>query len=170
MRLYYLIIVNLVIVYSFLKNNARKFRCAITLHETSIRNPVQNSSTPIVIIGAGMSGLSCARNLVKGGKCDLILLDSQNNVGGRAQTDKVQGYLLDRGFQVLIDSYPEVSRNLKASKLNLKRFQPGALIKLKDEMHLMADPLRYPSGLMRTIGAPVGTINDKLKVIIPHEL
>ena len=61
---------------------------------------------PIVIVGAGLSGLACAVTLQTHGR-EVLLLEASATVGGRVQTDTVDGFLLDRGFQVYLDAYPE---------------------------------------------------------------
>lgn len=84
----------------------------------------------VVIIGSGMSGLASAKELMASGCNDFIMIDSADGPGGRVRTDNVDGYLLDRGFQVFIDSYPEAKSlfNDDFSDLNLKPFLPGALV------------------------------------------
>ena len=84
----------------------------------------------VVIIGSGMSGLASAKQLMDSGCNDFIIVDSADGPGGRVRTDNVDGYLLDRGFQVFIDSYPEAKSlfNNDFSDLNLKSFLPGALV------------------------------------------
>ena len=61
----------------------------------------------VIIVGAGISGLSCARQLYKSG-CEVTVLEKEDGPGGRVRTDKKDGFLLDRGFQVLLTGYPEV--------------------------------------------------------------
>lgn len=43
----------------------------------------QSKHVEIVIIGAGMSGLSAARHLMKNGRCDFVILEARNRIGGR---------------------------------------------------------------------------------------
>jgi phytoene dehydrogenase-like protein len=79
----------------------------------------------IVIIGAGLAGLACARTLQQAGhSCQL--LESAVEVGGRIRTDRIEGFQLDRGFQVLLEAYPEARRTLDYRRLRLRRFAPGA--------------------------------------------
>ena len=68
-----------------------------------------------VIIGAGLSGLACATELARSGYTDFLVLEAADAPGGRVRTDVVDGYLLDRGFQVFIDSYPGTRRVTCAS-------------------------------------------------------
>lgn len=87
----------------------------------------------MLIIGAGMSGLSCANELMNYNFTDFIILESTDGPGGRVKSDKIEGYLLDRGFQVFIDSYPEALNlfNSDYGDLELKSFLPGALVRYK---------------------------------------
>lgn len=49
--------------------------------------------------------------------------------GGRVRTDKVNGFLLDRGFQIFLTSYPEARAALDYDALQLKPFYAGALVR-----------------------------------------
>ncbi|MDA8746269.1 FAD-dependent oxidoreductase, partial [Rubripirellula amarantea] len=64
-----------------------------------------NPDRPIVIVGAGLAGLSCALKLAEAGRA-VTVLEASNRVGGRVRTDVVDGYTLDHGFQVLLTAYP----------------------------------------------------------------
>jgi phytoene dehydrogenase-like protein len=117
----------------------------------------------VVILGAGIAGLSCARELHSQG-ISCLLLEAGDGVGGRARTDAVEGFLLDRGFQVLLTAYPEAQRMLDYSALRLGRFWPGALIWHGGKMHRFVDPWRRPLSVLDTMRAPVGSLADKMKV------
>ena len=77
------------------------------------------TSPRIVIIGAGLSGLACARVLAKSG-IPFTLIEASNGVGGRVRTDVVDGYRLDRGFQVFLPAYPEARSVLDYEALDLR--------------------------------------------------
>jgi phytoene dehydrogenase-like protein len=120
-------------------------------------------SKPVVVIGAGLSGLCCARLLLKH-NIDVLVLDAQDDVGGRVRTDHVDGFLLDRGFQVLQTAYPEASAQLNYDSLRLDSFDPGALIRTQGRMVEMSDPWRKPSKLLSTAFNGIGTLRDRLKL------
>lgn len=117
----------------------------------------------VVIVGAGMAGLTCARALrAKGVGC--VVLEASDAVGGRVRTDEVAGFRLDRGFQVLLTAYPTARRWLDYAALGLGKFEPGALVATPDGEARVSDPFRCPGGLLETWRAPVGTAGDKLRI------
>lgn len=81
----------------------------------------------VVVVGAGITGLVCARRLHQAG-LDVLVVEASNQVGGRLRTDVVDGYRLDRGFQVYFDAYPHARHELDYSRLNFRVFEPGVLV------------------------------------------
>jgi protoporphyrinogen oxidase len=122
-----------------------------------------SSEAPIIIVGAGMGGLSCAIRLQAAG-LNLRLIDSSDDVGGRVRTDVVDGFLLDRGFQVYLDAYPETSALLDLKALNLRKFEPGALVFNGKRLKRLMDVFRRPASAWTSATAPVGGFIDKLRV------
>lgn len=118
----------------------------------------------VAIIGAGLAGLACARILVEGGK-KVVVFEAADAVGGRIRTDHVDGFLLDRGFQVFLTAYPEAKRWLDYRALDLKTFFNGALIHKGGKLHRLADPFREPKAALATLVAPIGSPMDKLRVL-----
>jgi len=119
----------------------------------------------ITIIGAGISGLTAAVYLHQK-NYSVQILEATDRVGGRIKTDCIDGFRLDRGFQVLLTDYPETKALLDYQKLHLKRFIPGATV-LYDGGHFdIADPFRRPSALVSTLLAPVGSLKDKINIFL----
>jgi phytoene dehydrogenase-like protein len=116
----------------------------------------------VVIIGAGLSGLCCARELQRQG-VGFLLLESCARVGGRIRTDMLEGFRLDRGFQVFLSSYPEAKRNLDYGALQLRAFLPGALVRYDGQFHELTDPWRRPLAAIRSVWSPIGSLTDKLR-------
>jgi phytoene dehydrogenase-like protein len=117
----------------------------------------------VLIIGAGLAGLSCARELEDYG-VSYLLLEASDAVGGRVRTDHVNGFLLDRGFQVFSTAYPEAKRMLDYPALKLHHFSPGAMIRFGGKWHHMLDPFRQPFSALQSLLIPIGTFSDKLRV------
>lgn len=120
-------------------------------------------SADVVVIGAGLAGLCCARELAAAG-LSVSVLEASDAVGGRVRTDHVGGFLLDRGFQVLLTAYPECRRVLDYDKLQLKRFYPGALVRFDGRFHRVADPWRAPEAAIPTLFSPIGSLADKFRI------
>ena len=120
-------------------------------------------SADVVIIGAGLAGLVAARVLEQHGMSPL-LLEASDGVGGRVRSDIVDGFVLDRGFQVLLTAYPEIHRHLDIPALDLRPFEPGALVWRKGKGHVVGDPFRRPTTLLSTSTSPIGTIGDKMRI------
>ncbi|CAN0391727.1 unnamed protein product [Pylaiella littoralis] len=135
------------------------FKSVLTLGVKKKKPP----EVEVAIIGAGVAGLVCARILTRGG-FSVRLLEASDGVGGRVRTDEVEGFLLDRGFQVFIEAYPEPTRQLNYKKLDLQKFDPGAVVRYNGGFHLVSDPIRKPGDILDALAAPVGTLVDKIRV------
>ncbi len=118
---------------------------------------------PVAIVGAGLSGLTCAHYLHQAG-VPVRLYEKTGRTGGRVATDVVDGFRLDHGFQVFLTAYPEAQMLLDYDALDLHPFYDGALVRLNDAFHRLADPIRHPGSAPATLLAPVGTLGDKLRV------
>ena len=129
-----------------------------------IDRPDLRETADVVVVGAGLAGLAAANTLHRAG-CDVAVLEASDGVGGRVRTDVVDGFRLDRGFQVLLTAYPELHTQFDLEALDLRRFEPGALVWNGVSTDLVGDPIRRPRTLLKTAIAPVGTIADKLRIL-----
>ena len=128
----------------------------------SLSSPAQPPQSSVIIVGAGVAGLTAARACAKAG-VRVRLLEASDGVGGRVRTDRTEdGYLLDRGFQVFIEDYPEARRVLDYEQLQLQRFWPGALVLDGESRAAVSDPLRRPQDTLKALLSPIGTPLDKL--------
>lgn len=118
---------------------------------------------PVVIVGGGLSGLCCARVLKQQG-IPFQILEANHRLGGRVWTDEEDGFRLDRGFQVLLTSYPEAAAVLDYNRLRLGRFESGALIRYQGRFQRFSDPWRQPKHLWSTVFSPVASWGDKIRV------
>ncbi|PTL84007.1 NAD(P)/FAD-dependent oxidoreductase [Vitiosangium sp. GDMCC 1.1324] len=118
----------------------------------------------VIVVGAGLAGLTCAR-LLHQAKVKVRVLEASDGVGGRVRTDAVEGFLLDRGFQVFLTAYPEPRRWLDYEALGFQRFFPGARVWRAGRLHQVADPLRRPLRAATHAFNRVGSFTDKLHVL-----
>ena len=124
-----------------------------------------SSPLPVLIVGAGLSGLACAVTLHEAG-IPVQVFEASDGVGGRVRTDLVDGFLLDRGFQVYLSAYPEAGKLLDLEALNLQPFEPGALVFDGSNIHRVMDVFRRPTTMIESALAPVGTFMDKVRVAL----
>ncbi len=118
----------------------------------------------IVIIGAGVSGLTCAKYLKDKG-IEAVILEASDAVGGRVRTDTVDGFKLDRGFQVFLTSYPEAEKLLNYKELRLKNLPSGARIRSGNNFLLMPNPLKDIWTAPQALFSAVGNLFDKMKIL-----
>lgn len=110
------------------------------------------STTEVVIVGAGLAGLTCARMLEEAG-IEVRVLEAADAVGGRIRTDRVDGFLLDRGFQLLNPAYPMVRELIDLDALRLQAFPAGLACRSEraDQLLVVADPRREPQFISQTM-------------------
>jgi phytoene dehydrogenase-like protein len=118
----------------------------------------------VAIVGAGLAGLCCAVRLEQAG-LSVKSLEAEDAPGGRIRTDHVEGFRLDRGFQILLTGYPELVPHFDVKALRLRSFTNGALVRHGGRFHHFSDPFRGSLGNALSIAVdPVVTWNDKLRV------
>lgn len=122
------------------------------------------TTADVVVIGAGLAGLAAATRLRSAGR-SVVVIEASDGVGGRVRTDTVDGFQLDRGFQILLTGYPEVQRQLDLDALDLQPFRPGASLWLDGKGYLVGDPFRDPRSLISTVRSPLGSPVDKLRIL-----
>ena len=114
----------------------------------------------VAVVGAGLAGLTAARRLSDAG-LDVVVLEASDAVGGRVRTDLVDGWRLDRGFQVLNTGYPALAREVDLRALDLRELTRGAIVHRAGERRRLADPRRDPLGALATARASLGTLRDR---------
>ncbi len=136
-----------------------------SVNPVSSSNPSSASTDyPVLIVGAGVAGLTCAVYLKQAG-IQALLVEATDGIGGRVRTDRVDGFQLDRGFQIFLTAYPEAQRLLNYSDLNLQTFRSGALIHDQDEWIKLLNPFKEPLSTFQTLASSVGTVSDKLLIV-----
>lgn len=123
------------------------------------------SQAPIVIIGAGLAGLVCAKELCARGCPDILVLEAAPEPGGRVRTRRTSdGYTLDLGFQVLLDSYPAARRHLNIPALRPRYFESGAILADDARRWIVANPLRHPGDISSTAFGDAFSWWDKIRL------
>jgi protoporphyrinogen oxidase len=120
----------------------------------------------VLVIGAGVAGLTCARGLLRADH-RVTILEADDEVGGRVRSDRVGGFILDRGFQVLFTAYPAARRQLNYHDLDLCAFDPGAIICAGGRRSVLTDPLRDhdPAAVLGAALSMAVTPLDKLRTL-----
>lgn len=117
--------------------------------------------TDVIVIGAGLAGLQCARRLQRNGY-RVTVLEASDAVGGRVRTDLIDGFRCDRGFQVLNPAYPAVKDWIDVEALGLQAFGVGAVIRTSTRTTTLAHPLRHPQHALATLGSRHTPVADLL--------
>jgi hypothetical protein len=123
-----------------------------------------NAEHDVIIVGAGMAGLACARALVAAGREPLVL-ERSHTIGGRVRTDSVDGFLLDHGFQVLPTAYREARAVLDFDRLDLGLFERGAIVRSEGRFRRLADPRHAPVRSLRALAGGVVGVRDGAAVV-----
>lgn len=118
----------------------------------------------VIVVGAGLAGLTCAKVLNEDG-AEVVLFEASDGIGGRVRTDEKEGFLLDRGFQVYFTAYPAARRHLDHEKLNLRPFDPGAVVCRPDGRSVLSDPLRAPLDIVPSLLSKVASFGDKVRTL-----
>ncbi|KAG5029113.1 hypothetical protein JHK87_012627 [Glycine soja] len=153
----------------FLSSSPKRFRFNTQSAQLSpsssspLQSPPLPKTTGVIVIGAGLAGLAAATHL-NSQNIPFLLLEASDAVGGRVRTDIVDGFLLDRGFQIFITAYPEAQKLLNYQSLNLQKFYSGARIFYDGQFHTVADPLRHFWDSARSLTNPIGSPLDKLLI------
>ena len=104
----------------------------------------------VVVVGAGLAGLRCAQVLSSAGR-DVVVLEASDGVGGRIRTDRIDGFLVDRGFQLLNPAYPAVRRWVDVDALGLQPFGAGVAARTETGLDVLGHPLRNPALIPSTL-------------------
>ena len=112
-----------------------------------------------IVVGAGMAGLVAAQHLTEAGKT-VRIIEKGKQAGGRVRTDVVDGYRLDRGFQVLLTAYPEAQRYFDYNALDLREFDSGALVFHGRQHQLFYNSQRHRDRFVETLRSDIATLRD----------
>ena len=118
-------------------------------------------SKPAVVVGAGLAGMNAAIQLQSAGR-EVVVLEAADRAGGRVQSDQIDGFTCDRGFQLINAKYPELATLNILGELDF-RFADRALnIAIDDQSHRLGDPRKYP---FAAFDSATGSIFEKFALI-----
>jgi phytoene dehydrogenase-like protein len=119
----------------------------------------------VIVVGAGLSGLTCAAKLHAEG-VPVLVTEGGERVGGRAISDRHNEFILDRGFQAMLSAYPSAKVALDMGALNLQPFYPGVQIWYKGKFNKFVLPMsKNPLEALTALQAPIGTLTDKTNML-----
>ncbi|PRY17444.1 NAD(P)/FAD-dependent oxidoreductase [Kineococcus rhizosphaerae] len=121
------------------------------------------SSAEVVVVGAGLAGLVCARHLAAAG-IDVLVVEAADAVGGRVRSETIGSFRVDRGFQLLNPAYPEVAKVLDLDALDLQPFDAGVAVHRGGRVSAVRDPRRHPAAVLEALRFPLGTAKEKAAV------
>ncbi|MFL6021733.1 MAG: NAD(P)/FAD-dependent oxidoreductase [Marmoricola sp.] len=115
----------------------------------------------VIVVGAGLAGLACARELSAAG-VPVTVLESEDRIGGRVRTDVVDGFTIDRGFQVLNTAYPALGDFVDLGNLDLRSFPRGVRVRRDGVVHEVPHPLSSPTAAARAALSGAAGLRGKL--------
>jgi hypothetical protein len=118
-------------------------------------------SDKVIVIGAGLAGLSAALTLQEAG-VEVEVHESSNRVGGRVATDLIDGFRLDRGFQLINARYPELIRLEVLKDLDFINASRTIDVSLDNRRYSLGDPR---SNLFLALNAKTGTLTQKFNFV-----
>lgn len=118
-------------------------------------------SDKVIVVGAGLAGLSAAITLQEAG-VNVEVLESSDRVGGRVATDVIDGFRLDRGFQLINSRYPELVRLGIIDELDFVEASRSVEISLGDKRVTLANPRTNP---FSSLNSNSGTLSEKFKFL-----
>lgn len=100
-------------------------------------------SKPVVVIGAGLAGMNAALHLQKAGR-EVVVLEAADRAGGRVQSDLIDGFTCDRGFQLINARYPELAALNILAEIDFRFADRAINVSVDDQLHRLGDPRKYP--------------------------
>ena len=117
------------------------------------------NTADVIVVGAGVAGLAAARELQSQGRT-VIVLESEGHIGGRITTEEVDGFLVDRGFQILNPAYRHLSSSIDVDRLGIRAFPRAVRVRTDNDLVELVDPTRRPQALPKMLTSGLMSKND----------
>src|SRR5215207_8312415 len=144
--------------------------CCATTATADVQQSVQELvdeecrvTLPVVVVGAGLAGLTCAGRLSRRG-IDVVVLEAGDAVGGRVRTDRVDGFVIDRGFQVLNTAYPALRATVDLDRVDLRSLPRGARIRRNGRLADVRHPLSSAGAVLQTASSRAASGREKAAI------
>lgn len=119
------------------------------------------SKAEAIVVGAGLAGLNAAIALQDAG-LEVVVLEASDRPGGRVTSDLIDGYICDRGFQLINSKYPALQELNVISEIDFLPAPRVIEVAFGNERRALGDPRVAPwTALDRT----TGTIPEKLALL-----
>lgn len=117
--------------------------------------------TEVLIVGAGLAGLNAAIYLEAAG-VDVMVIESSDRAGGRVASDVIDGFICDRGFQLINAQYPALQELNVLKELDFIEAPRVIEVCLGNRRHVIGDPRQVP---WTVLDKATGTIPEKLALL-----
>jgi hypothetical protein len=114
-----------------------------------------------VVIGGGLAGLSAAITLQEAGE-SVELYEASDDLGGRVRSDYIDGYILDRGFQLINSGYSEIKHLGVIEEIDFCKSDRTIDVITPFGISSIGDPRLHPILATRS---PLGSLTEKLAVL-----
>jgi glycine/D-amino acid oxidase-like deaminating enzyme len=118
---------------------------------------------PVVVVGAGLAGLVCASRLGARG-IDVVVLEASDAAGGRVRTDRVDGFVIDRGFQVLNTAYPALGTTVDLDRLDLRSLPRGIRLRRNGRLSEIPHPLSSAGAALQAASSRAASMREKAAI------
>jgi phytoene dehydrogenase-like protein len=115
----------------------------------------------VLVVGAGLAGLNAAIHLEAAG-VDATVIESSDRAGGRVASDVIDGFICDRGFQLINARYPALQELNVLKELDFVEAPRAIEVSLGDRRHVIGDPRQVP---LTALDKATGTIPEKIALL-----
>jgi protoporphyrinogen oxidase len=120
-----------------------------------------SNSSDVLVVGAGLAGLSAAIKLQEAGR-NVWVIESSDRPGGRVTSDIIDGFICDRGFQLINSKYPALQALNVIQEIDFIKAPRVIEVALGNQRRALGDPQVAP---WTALDKATGTIPEKLSLL-----